>query len=272
MATIVVFDYGVGNLHSLAKALEARGAAVRIQSDPGGVLDGDALVLPGVGAFGAAAAGLDPAIPTIRAALAEGFPCLGICLGMQLLFEASDEGAGTGIGAIPGRVRRIEAERVPHMGWNAVEPVSVGDPLWIRNDLDARSSRARQSQEWPQSHQSPQMQEWRQPRQSPEQPKSSQPQQSQESRAGLLATGPERSLESQSERCARTERRVAYFAHSYIAEPADPADVIAWTEYDGKRFPAAVRRGSACGVQFHPEKSGMAGLQLLGNFLATVRP
>jgi len=128
---VTLFDYGVGNLHSLTKALESWGAEVRVESDPAVVLDSDALVLPGVGAFGAAAERLAEAGPRLAAALNDGFPCLGICLGMQLLFDTSEEGAGHGLGVIPGRVRRLEAPRVPHMGWNTVEATSRDgtDPL-----------------------------------------------------------------------------------------------------------------------------------------------
>lgn len=118
---VTVFDYGAGNLHSLAKALERVGASVRIETDARRALDGAALVLPGVGAFGAAAERLSPGRDVMRAALANGLPALGVCLGMQLLLDGSDEGEGAGLGLIPGRVRVIEARRRPHMGWNDVE-------------------------------------------------------------------------------------------------------------------------------------------------------
>ena len=191
---IVLFDYGTGNLHSLRKALERRGADVRIGAETG---DADALVLPGVGAFGAAAARLAPHADAIRAAAADGLPVLGICLGMQLLLDDSEEGPGRGLGLVPGRVRRLRARRVPHMGWNRVRPAGP-DPLF-----GASGDRF-------------------------------------------------------------------YFANSYAADPSDPADVAAWVEHEGVRFPAAVRRGTVVGTQFHPEKSGRAGLDLLGRFLAGV--
>ena len=127
-----IFDYGTGNLHSLSKALEDSGADVTIEADPSEALRADALILPGVGAFGAAASRLSLFAPSIRAALASGHPCLGICLGMQLLFESSDEGEGSGIAALRGRVRRLNARRIPHMGWNDVE--TGEDPLFA--DLD----------------------------------------------------------------------------------------------------------------------------------------
>lgn len=123
-----LMDYGVGNLHSLAKAIEHGGAEVRIETNPSLALATDALVLPGVGAFGPAAAAVVTAAPQIEGALREGFPCLGICLGMQLLFETSEESPGLGLGIFPGRVRRLAARRVPHMGWNGV--AASNDPLF----------------------------------------------------------------------------------------------------------------------------------------------
>jgi glutamine amidotransferase len=118
---VTLFDYGAGNLHSLAKALALTGADVRIESDAAAALATDVFVLPGVGAFGPAATRLAPARERVRDALAGGLPCVAICLGMQLLFDRSDEGAGDGIGLIPGRVRALKAARVPHMGWNGLE-------------------------------------------------------------------------------------------------------------------------------------------------------
>lgn len=121
MRRVALFDYGAGNLHSLAKALARTGAAVRIESDPVAALDCDLLVLPGVGAFGAAAARLAPGRAAMRDAIRGGLPALGVCLGMQLLFDASDEGAGQGLGIFAGRVTRLDAARVPQIGWNAIE-------------------------------------------------------------------------------------------------------------------------------------------------------
>lgn len=126
---VSVFDYGAGNLHSLVRALEAHGADVRLVEDARAALDADALVLPGVGAFDTAAGRLAPARDAVRAALADGLPCLGVCLGMQLLFASSEEGGGAGLGLIPGRVTRLTAQRVPHMGWNDVQWQDAGDPL-----------------------------------------------------------------------------------------------------------------------------------------------
>jgi len=125
---VALIDYGTGNLHSLAKALQAGGARVHVQSDLGGAVQADAIVLPGVGAFGAAAALLAAGTVALHSAIRAGTPCLGICLGMQLLFETSEEGPGTGLSALSGRVRRLRARRLPHMGWNDVE--MMDDPLF----------------------------------------------------------------------------------------------------------------------------------------------
>jgi glutamine amidotransferase len=128
---VTLFDYGAGNLHSLAKALEAPDVSVRIETDPRLAVEigSDVLVLPGVGAFGAAADRLAPGREAMRAAILGGLPTIGICLGMQLLFDGSDEGTGEGLGVIPGRVTRLRAVRVPQIGWNGVEPLP-SEPLF----------------------------------------------------------------------------------------------------------------------------------------------
>ena len=194
---VSLIDYGTGNLHSLKKALESGGATVRVDTALTEARDAAAIVLPGVGAFGAAAAQLGSGRLALQETIQAGVPCLGICLGMQLLFEASEEGEGVGLGILPGQVRKLRAHRLPHMGWNEVE--MMDDPLF----------------------------------------------------AGIA-------------------QLTAYYANSYAAYPSDESEVIAWTHYEGERFPAAVRRDRVWGVQFHPEKSGAAGLHLIGNFLAQV--
>ena len=190
---VALLDYGAGNLHSLAKGLEVGGAQVEVTRRWELALERDALVLPGVGSFGAAAASLEGGHDELRRALEDGLPCLGICLGMQILFSASEEADGQGIGFVPGRVRRLRSRTVPQMGWNDV-------------------------------------------------------------REG----GHEPSL-------------VAYFANSFVCEPDDPEVVRSWTEYEGDRFAAEVRRGGTRAYQFHPEKSSRAGLRLLRDFLDEVR-
>ena len=118
---VSVFDYGAGNLHSLAKAIDVSGVELVIEPDPVRAVDADLLVLPGVGAFGAAAERLAPGREVMRAAIQGGLPVIGICLGMQLMFESSEEGAGAGLGIMAGRVERLRAARVPHIGWNTLE-------------------------------------------------------------------------------------------------------------------------------------------------------
>lgn len=195
---VTIFDYGAGNLHSLAKAIERGGVDVRIETDPARAVETDALVLPGVGAFGAAAERLAPGRATMRGAIETGLPTLGICLGMQLLFDASDEGEGAGLGVIAGRVSRLRAERVPQIGWNTLD--DARDPLFQAAPLP-----------------------------------------------------------------------IAYYANSFVCRPDEPSSVIAWSEHEGDRFPAAVRAGTAIGVQFHPEKSSADGVRLLHAFLDEAR-
>ena len=186
----LVIDYGAGNIHSITKALEREGARVTVSGPDGVALAAaDAVVLPGVGAFGAAVTRLEPVMNELRVALGEGMPCLGVCLGMQLLFESSDEGPGAGLGVVRGHVRRLQSRRVPHIGWNRV--------------------------------------------------------------TGSALAGD----------------REFYFAHGFVAQPDDESIVDAWTELDDDRFPASIRSGAITGVQFHPEKSGEAGLALLRAFI-----
>jgi glutamine amidotransferase len=116
-----LLDYGVGNIHSLTKALERAGLEVELADAREGVGEADGLVLPGVGAFGPAAEALAPVRDEIREAVDEGLPLLGVCLGMQLFAEGSREGGGQGLGLIEGQVRPLDADRLPHIGWNTVE-------------------------------------------------------------------------------------------------------------------------------------------------------
>ena len=126
---VTIFDYGAGNIHSLAKALSAVGGNVRIEPNPLKAIATDLLVLPGVGAFGPAAGRLAPARETVAAAIRGGLPTLGVCLGMQLLFDASEEGAGTGLGVLAGEVTRLDAARAPQIGWNTLEDCADASAL-----------------------------------------------------------------------------------------------------------------------------------------------
>jgi imidazole glycerol-phosphate synthase subunit HisH len=190
-ARVTVFDYGAGNLHSLVKALHLVGVRVDVETDPtAAVRDTQLLVLPGVGAFAAAVEKLAPGREAMRDAMRAGLPAVGICLGMQLLFDESEEGPGAGLGLIPGRVTRLHAAHVPQIGWNAID--DARDPLFT---------------------------------------------------AAPLAT--------------------AYYANSFVCRPESNEPVVAWSEHEGDRFPAAVRAGNTVGVQFHPEKSSEPGVRWL---------
>lgn len=195
----MVLDYGMGNLRSVGKALERSGARVTVSGSPDPAGGWDGLVLPGVGAFPRAMSrirktGLDR---VIRSSIARGRPLLGICLGLQLLFESSGEHGQTGgLGLLPGQVSRIPAagRKVPHIGWSPV--------AWERPDPLT---------------------------------------------AGLRPGEP------------------FYFVHSFACAP-ERGDLLGTASYGG-RFACAAGRGRVWGVQFHPEKSGAAGLRLLANFV-----
>jgi glutamine amidotransferase len=130
-----VFDYGVGNLHSLRKALQAAGAEPRITTEPADLASADVAVLPGVGAFGAVMASLEPARGVLGDRQRDGRPILGVCIGSQVLHDSSAEAPGVkGLGLIPGKVERLPAsdgrapQKVPHMGWNTLA-AARSDPL-----------------------------------------------------------------------------------------------------------------------------------------------
>jgi glutamine amidotransferase len=135
MGLIAVIDYDMGNLHSACKGLEKAGATPKITDSPFDIERADAVVLPGVGAF-------DPAMQHLRSrhlaepikdAIASGKPFLGICLGLQILFDSSEEGTEAGLGIVPGTVRRFRSEpglTIPHMGWNQLEFTQPDLPLW----------------------------------------------------------------------------------------------------------------------------------------------
>ena len=122
--TWTLFDYGVGNLHSLRKALDAVGAETAVTTDPADLEDATVAVLPGVGAFGHVMESLAPAADILRRRHADGRPVLGVCIGMQVLYEGSDEAPGVpGLGILEGTVRALpsDAGKIPHMGWNTLD-------------------------------------------------------------------------------------------------------------------------------------------------------
>ena len=205
---VVVFDYGSGNVHSALKALEHAGASVSLTRDKSQALEADGLVVPGVGAFEAVMTALVEAggDHIIDSRLAGGKAVLGICVGLQVLFETGMEHGVTtaGLGQWPGVVDKLEAPRLPHMGWNTVE-VPEGSQLF-RGVEDERF----------------------------------------------------------------------YFVHSYGVtqfelEGGGPleAPLVTWAEH-GQRFVAAVENGPLSATQFHPEKSGPAGLTLLRNWVESL--
>ncbi|HEX8627322.1 MAG TPA: imidazole glycerol phosphate synthase subunit HisH [Catenuloplanes sp.] len=132
MTDVVVLDYGSGNLRSAERALARTGARVTVTADLAAAAAADGLVVPGVGAYAACMAGIDAlgAGPVIAARVAAGRPVLGICVGMQILFEYGEEHGvvSKGLGLLPGGVTRLAAQRVPHMGWNTVQ-VPAGSRL-----------------------------------------------------------------------------------------------------------------------------------------------
>lgn len=200
---VALIDYRAGNLASVRKALAAIGADVFVPAAPEEIARASGIIVPGVGHFGATRALGPDWVDAVIASVGEGRPLLGICLGMQWLFEGSEEAPdATGLGLLAGRRVRLagapaaagrDPVKVPHVGWNALTLVR-----------DAAISEG-------------------------------------------LADGSQ-----------------VYFTHSYVAPVT--GDTVATTEH-GERFAAIVERGNVSGVQFHPEKSGEAGLQILRNFL-----
>lgn len=199
---ITIIDYGAGNLRSVANAVASLGYQAVVSGNPDDVLKADAVILPGVGAAADTVSslqrhGLDGAL---REIVARETPLFAVCVGLQVLFEDTEEGGGCAcLGLLKGQVKLLPADglKVPHMGWNNVRqlrahPVfeGIGDDSFF------------------------------------------------------------------------------YFVHSYYVEPADPAVVIGRTTY-GLDFASMVESGSVIATQFHPEKSGPAGLKMYDNFLKT---
>ncbi|CCK30772.1 Imidazole glycerol phosphate synthase subunit hisH [Streptomyces davaonensis JCM 4913] len=207
---VVVFDYGFGNVRSAERALARTGAQVEITRDFDQAMNADGLLVPGVGAFAACMEGLKQARGDwiVERRLSGGRPVMGICVGMQILFARGIEhGVETeGLGEWPGSVEPLQAEIVPHMGWNTVDAPPASE-LFAGLDADARF----------------------------------------------------------------------YFVHSYAVHdwaletenPLMTAPLVTWATH-GKPFVAAVENGALWATQFHPEKSGDAGAQLLNNWIGTL--
>lgn len=206
MTVIAVIDYDMGNLHSACKGLENAGAQTVVSDRPEDLFTADAVVLPGVGAFDPAMQHLRSRqlVPVIHDLIASGKPFLGICLGLQILFEHSEEGQEAGLGILAGTVKRFHPEpglTIPHMGWNQLDLTQPGLPLWQQLE----------------------------------------------------------------------DRPWLYFVHSYYVEPADPQVQAATITHGSQTVTAAIARKNLVAVQFHPEKSADAGLQILANFVSQIK-
>ena len=123
---VTLLDYGVGNIHSLKKSFERAGADVSVETDAARIVAAKTLALPGVGAFGKVARQIAPYRAELKGRLEAGLPALAVCIGMQVLYESSEEGEGEGFGLFPGRVRRLRHARLPHIGWNSVRHAGQG--------------------------------------------------------------------------------------------------------------------------------------------------
>lgn len=196
---IAVLDYGMGNLHSVLRAIQQVGGNAEVTDDFDTAAKADALVVPGVGAFGACMSALSTSgfVPLIHDFADSDRPLFGVCLGLQVLFEGSDEDPDPGLGVLPGRVKRLpDTVKVPHMGWNEVV-FDVEHPYTRHLDDGERF----------------------------------------------------------------------YFVHSFAADVSQ--FTVARTDY-GTNFSAVVARGSVFASQFHPEKSGDAGLSIYEAFVKEV--
>jgi glutamine amidotransferase len=231
---IALIDYGIGNLRSVEKALATVGADVRLTADPGVILSAARVVLPGVGAFGDGVAGLKARglVEVLKTLVARQTPLLGICLGMQLLFDASDErGHHAGLGFLPGRVRRFPFAALTYPAVTLAPHATLAP----KRSAGGAGGTGRASPDGdlkvPQTG-------WNQILPARDHP--------------LLRGLPPGSY--------------AYFNHGYYCEPVEASDVLARTEY-GLRYASVVGRGRLYGVQFHPEKSQAVGLTILKNFV-----
>jgi glutamine amidotransferase len=210
MTRVTLIDYGIGNLLNVARALEHVGATVEVADNAPGIAGAGHLVLPGVGAFSGGMAELKARgmVDVIRQHAEKGRPFLGICLGMQLMLDSSEEfGQHAGLGLVPGKVVAIprigasgQPNKIPHIGWNELL-VAPGHQEWQRSILSGLKPGA-----------------------------------------------------------------AMYFVHSFMVVPDDPGLRVANCNYDGVAICATLSAGNLHGCQFHPEKSGEAGLTVLRRF------
>ena len=215
---ISIIDFGAGNLHSVYKAFKYIGADVEITKDPNVIEKSDAVVFPGVGAFGAVMRSIKKNNLQDILIRSAAKPFLGICMGLQVLFESSEENPEeAGLGVFKGKVVRFKAaKKVPHIGWNDVN-----------SSVIARSEATKQSHYVKQSG---------------------------DCFVGLCPPRNDTSCQY-------------YFVHSYYVVPEDNSIIYGETEYDGEKFTSVIKKDNLLAVQFHPEKSGDAGLELLKMFV-----
>ncbi|WP_216265296.1 imidazole glycerol phosphate synthase subunit HisH [Polynucleobacter sp. AP-Kaivos-20-H2] len=212
---VIIVDYGLGNLKSVSRAIQYCGGIPKISSDPNEIRSAQKIILPGVGAFGEgmkrlSEAGLDEAI---KSGVKDGANLLGICLGMQMLMDTSEEfGDEFGLGLIKGPVRKINAigdsgefhRKVPHIGWSPLQ-YGPNTSSWTGSPLEA------------------------------------------------IALG-----------------SPVYFVHSFMACPTSETEIIASCNYGGLQISAVINHNKVWGMQFHPEKSGRAGLEMMNKFISMI--
>jgi imidazole glycerol-phosphate synthase subunit HisH len=223
---VAIFDYGAGNLFSLKAALERNGArGASVVRDMKSLFLFDGLILPGVGNFDPAITSLGQEKGFLSSAIKSKMPILGICLGMEMLFNCSEEGKMDGLKIVDGEVRMLDKKKVkvPHMGWNNIQ--LVGQKISSENMIKRKNH----------------------------------------------IGGNGNSGSGSSSRLLRNikDNSWVYFVHSYRIFPGKRARqiVVAATKYGDNKMPAVIEKGNIFGTQFHPEKSGPVGSQIIRNFL-----